>query len=145
GAGGGPSVGPARARHWFERRYAVSYDQSHVFRNGAFSDTMEVAAPWSRVEALYESVRRALGQKALVMAHLSHAYPDGCSIYFTFVAPSPTMEVVRMHAGLWHEALAAVREAGGTIAHHHGVGRLRAEALGDELGKGGLDLLSRVK
>jgi len=142
---GGRSLGPEPAERWFERRYAVSYDQSLVFRKGAFSDTMEVAAPWSRIEALYEGVRRALGQKALVMAHLSHAYPDGCSIYFTFVAPSPAPEVVRLHASLWREALSAVREAGGTIGHHHGVGRLRAEALGDELGPGGLDLLSRVK
>lgn len=142
---GGRSLGAEPAEQWFARRYAVSYDQSLLFRQGAFSDTMEVAAPWSRLEELYESVRRVLGKKALVMAHLSHAYPDGCSIYFTFVAPSPSSEVVRLHESLWREALVAVREAGGTIGHHHGIGRLRAEALGDELGPGGLDLLSRVK
>lgn len=142
---GGRSLGAEPAEHWFERRYAVSYDQSLIFRQGAFSDTMEVAAPWSELEKLYDSVRRVLGKKSLVMAHLSHAYPDGCSIYFTFVAPSPTAEVVRVHESLWREALVAVHEAGGTIGHHHGIGRLRAEALGDELGAGGLDLLSRVK
>jgi alkyldihydroxyacetonephosphate synthase len=142
---GGRSLGSGPAEHWFEHRYAVSYDQSLVFRHGAFSDTMEVAAPWSRLEGLYENVRRVLGKRALVMAHLSHAYPDGCSIYFTFVAASPTSDVVRLHESLWREALSAVHEAGGTIAHHHGIGRLRAEALGDELGPGGLDVLSRVK
>ncbi|HWP04436.1 MAG TPA: FAD-linked oxidase C-terminal domain-containing protein [Polyangiaceae bacterium] len=142
---GGSSLGAEPAERWFERRYAVSYDQSLLFRQGAFSDTMEVAAPWSRLEELYDAVRRVLGQRALVMAHLSHAYPDGCSIYFTFVAPSPSAEVVRLHESLWREALAAVHQAGGTIGHHHGIGRLRAEALGDELGPGGLELLSRVK
>lgn len=142
---GGRSLGSEPAEHWFQRRYAVSYDQSLVFRKDAFSDTMEVAAPWSRIEALYENVRRALGKHALVMAHLSHAYPDGCSIYFTFLAPSRTAEVVRLHANLWRDALVAVHEAGATIAHHHGIGRVRAEALGDELGPGGLELLSHVK
>ncbi len=142
---GGRSLGEGPARHWFERRYAVSYDQSLIFRQGTFSDTMEVSAPWSRLEALYEGVRRSLGQHALVMAHLSHAYPDGCSIYFTFVAPSRPGEVVRAHASMWREALDAAREAGGTISHHHGIGRLRAEAFADELGVGGLALLSRVK
>ena len=144
-AAGGSWLGEEPARHWFERRYAVSYDQSLVFRQGAFSDTLEVAAPWSRIEAMYEAVRRALGRRALVMAHLSHAYPDGCSIYFTFLAPSAGPAVARVHESLWREALNAARDAGGTISHHHGIGRLRAEALGDELGAGGLELLSRVK
>jgi alkyldihydroxyacetonephosphate synthase len=142
---GGVTLGEEPARHWFERRYAVSYDQSLIFRQAAFSDTFEVAAPWSHIESMYEAVRSALGRRALVMAHLSHAYPDGCSIYFTFLAPSPGLEVARVHESLWREALNAAREAGGTISHHHGIGRLRAEALGDELGAGGLELLSRVK
>src|SRR5204862_8222357 len=51
---GGRSLGEAPARRWFARRYSVSYDQSLVFRHGSFSDTLEVAAPWSRLEALYE-------------------------------------------------------------------------------------------
>jgi alkyldihydroxyacetonephosphate synthase len=144
-AEGGHSLGEGPARRWFARRYAVSYDQSLVFRHGSFSDTLEVAAPWSKLEALYESVRRALGRNALVMAHLSHAYPDGCSIYFTFVAPSRATEARQLHERIWHDALAAALGAGGTISHHHGVGRLRADALGEELGAGGMALLSRIK
>ncbi len=142
---GGHSLGEAPARRWFERRYAVSYDQSLVFRHGSFSDTLEVAAPWSRLEELYEAVRRAVGRYALVMAHLSHAYPDGCSIYFTFVAPSRAATAQRVHQAIWRDALAAALDAGGTISHHHGVGRLRADALAEELGSGGMTLLSRIK
>jgi len=141
---GGRSVGDAPARAWFERRYAVSYDQSLVFRHGSFSDTLEVAARWSRLEALYENVRRAIGRHALVMAHLSHAYPDGCSIYFTFVAPS-NADAVAVHRQIWRDAMSAALEAGGVISHHHGVGRVRADALADELGADGLALLARVK
>jgi alkyldihydroxyacetonephosphate synthase len=142
---GGCSLGEGPARRWFERRYAVSYDQSLVFRHGSFSDTLEVAAPWSKLEALYESVRGAVGRYALVMAHLSHAYPDGCSIYFTFVAPSRAGRARRVHEAIWSDAMAAALAAGGTISHHHGVGRLRADALAEELGRGGMTLLSRVK
>lgn len=141
---GGRSLGEGPARAWFERRYAVSYDQSLVFMHGAFSDTLEVAARWSRVEALYENVRRAIGRHALVMAHLSHAYPDGCSIYFTFVAPS-NADAEQVHRALWRDAMSAVLESGGAISHHHGVGRVRADALRDELGPGGLELLARLK
>jgi alkyldihydroxyacetonephosphate synthase len=142
---GGRDLGDEPARSWFERRYAVSYDQSLVFRQSALSDTFEVAAPWSALEAVYDAVRRALGRHALVMAHLSHAYPDGCSIYFTFLAASRERGVVREHEAMWRDALTAALVAGGTISHHHGVGRLRAEALGEELGESGLELLSRIK
>jgi alkyldihydroxyacetonephosphate synthase len=134
--------GPARA--WLARRYAVSYDQSLVYRQAAFSDTLEVAACWSKLETLYDSVRRAIGRRALVMAHLSHAYPDGCSIYFTFLARSGD-DAENVHREIWRDAMAAVTEAGGTISHHHGIGRLRAAALADELGADGLELLARVK
>ena len=77
---------------WLRHRYAVSYRMSPVFRDGAFVDTMEVASSWERLMDLYHSVRNAIGRHAVVMAHFSHAYPDGCSIYFTFAgtAPMPT-------------------------------------------------------
>ena len=72
------------ARRWLAHRYAVSYRQAPVFATARFVDTMEVAARWSRLGALYEGVRRALGEHVFVMAHFSHAYPDGCCIYFSF-------------------------------------------------------------
>src|SRR5690606_20177741 len=50
---GGKARGEGPAQHWLEHRYSVSYRQSPVFRLGAFSDTMEVAAPWSKLETLY--------------------------------------------------------------------------------------------
>ncbi len=76
--------GDAPARRWIERRYAVSYRQAPVFANGAFVDTFEVAARWSDLGRLYEGVRRAFGDYVFVMAHFSHAYPDGCCVYFSF-------------------------------------------------------------
>jgi alkyldihydroxyacetonephosphate synthase len=134
---GAEPLGEGPARHWLEHRYGVSYRQSPVFMAGAFSDTMEVAAPWSRLGALYEGVRAALGRHVFVMAHLSHAYPDGCSIYFTFAgsAASPEQALARYDA-TWKTALDAAIGAGGTLSHHHGVGRSKAPRLGAELGLG---------
>jgi len=141
----GTALGEGLARTWFARRYAVSYEQSRAYRHGAFSDTLEVAAPWSRVLALYHGVRDALGRHVLVMAHLSHAYPDGCSIYFTFIGASRTPEADALHRSAWRDALQAALDAGGTVSHHHGVGQLRAEVLEGELGAGGLALLRALK
>lgn len=142
---GGKARGEGPAQHWLEHRYSVSYRQSPVFRLGAFSDTMEVAAPWSKLETLYDAVRAALGKHVLVMAHLSHAYPDGCSIYFTFsgVAPDDEKAIAKYEAA-WRAAMDAAIGAGGTLSHHHGVGRSKAPRLGRELGFG-VELVRRLQ
>jgi len=134
---GARDLGDGPARHWLAHRYSVSYRQSAVFMAGAFSDTMEVAAPWSRLGDLYRSVREALGKNVFVMAHLSHAYPDGCSIYFTFAGSAPTPSAMEaVYDATWRKALDAAISAGGTLSHHHGVGRSKAPRLGAELGLG---------
>lgn len=134
---GGVDLGEGPARKWLEHRYSVSYRQAPVFRSGAFSDTFEIAAPWSRFKALYDGVRRALSERVFVMAHLSHAYPDGCSVYFSFAGSAATdAEALRLYDATWATAMQAALEAGGTISHHHGVGRSKAPRLGEELGRG---------
>ncbi|HLK41081.1 MAG TPA: FAD-linked oxidase C-terminal domain-containing protein, partial [Polyangiaceae bacterium] len=147
---GGAWEGPDAARAWFEHRYAVSYRQAPVFANGAFVDTMEVAAPWSKLEGLFEAVRRALSRRVFVMAHLSHAYPDGCCIYFSFAGAAHGRRrsdtdwdaaCTSTYDLAWRGALAAAIEAGGTLAHHHGVGRSKAPRLRGELGEAGADLV----
>jgi alkyldihydroxyacetonephosphate synthase len=140
---GGTSLGEAPARAWLAHRYAVSYRQSKVFQQGAFNDTLEVAAPWSRLSAVYQAVRDAAGRHALVLAHLSHAYPDGCSIYFTLVATRAGSALERYDA-LIDAALGAALAEGASLSHHHGVGTSKAHWLDAELG-GGLDTLRRVR
>lgn len=140
-------LGEGPAQKWLLHRYSVSYRQAPVFAAGLFSDTMEVAAPWSKLGALYDGVRRALGAHVFVMAHMSHAYPDGCCIYFSFAGTAGPAEPGRegwdarcetTYDRAWRAALAAAVEAGGTLAHHHGAGRSKAPRLSSELGDAGV-------
>ena len=134
---GGVDEGEAPARRWLSRRHSVSYRQPATYAKGLWVDTMEVAAPWSRFQALYEGVRAALAEGGFVMAHMSHAYPDGCSIYFTFVGASPDdQQALDRYLRTWSSALIAAHNAGGTIAHHHGVGRSKRQAMRLEHGAG---------
>jgi alkyldihydroxyacetonephosphate synthase len=142
---GAEARGEQAARHWFEHRYSVSYRQAPMFMTGAFVDTMEVAAPWSRLHALYDGIRRALGQHVFVMAHMSHAYPDGCSIYFTFAGSGrDDADCQLRYDRAWRDAMDAAITAGGTLSHHHGVGRSKAPRMGDELGLG-VELVTAVR
>ena len=141
---GGEWLGEGPARRWFAHRYGVSYRQAPVFRMGAFSDTMEVSAPWSKLGALYDGVREALGEHVLVMAHMSHAYPDGCSIYFTFAGSASDDDAAReLYDRSWEAALGAAVEAGGAVSHHHGVGRSKTSGVERDLGFG-VEVVRRV-
>jgi len=142
---GGEDLGEGPAQKWLQHRYSVSYRQPPMIRRGLFIDTMEVAAPWSKLSALYHDVKAALGKDVFVMAHLSHAYPDGCSIYFTFAGTDVSGEAQQAkYDRTWMRALDAAIAAGGTLSHHHGVGRSKAPKLGAELGLG-IDVVRALK
>src|SRR5207302_6674646 len=94
---GGDDQGAAPGEKWLANRYKISYRQSPLFAAGAFVDTMEVATTWDRLLSLYHQVRRAVQGLAFVLAHFSHAYLEGCSIYFTFIglAGAPADQIAR--------------------------------------------------
>jgi alkyldihydroxyacetonephosphate synthase len=134
---GGHDLGEGPGAHWLATRYDVSFGMSRVFHAGAFVDTMEVATTWDRLLPLYRAVREAIGGLAFVMAHFSHAYVDGCSIYFTFAASGPTpTEAQRRYDRIWGAGLSAVNATGGTISHHHGIGLSKAPFMPAEHGEG---------
>lgn len=142
---GGEPLGEGPVRSWYEHRYDVSFRQSKVFRAGAFSDTMEVAAPWSKLADVYREVRAAIGDRVLLMAHVSHCYPDGAAIYFTFVGHgrSPERALLR-YDSVWADALSAAVSAGACVSHHHGVGRSKAGTLAEQESGAVRDLLGRA-
>lgn len=145
-AAGGEDQGEEPGRHWFHKRYDVSYRMSKVVDAGMFADTMEVAATWDKVLDVYERVREAASPLAFVLCHFSHAYLEGCSLYFSFVAAGVgEEEQERRYDDLWTAALSAAMSAGATVSHHHGIGLLKARELGEELGEGGRSLLQSLK
>jgi len=132
---GGEFLGEDPVRHWLAHRYDVSFQQSKVFRAGAFSDTMEVAAPWSKLNGVYQAVKAAIADRVLLMAHVSHCYPDGAAIYFTFVGRERSRaRALARYDAVWDDALTAAVEAGACVSHHHGVGRSKAAHLARQSG-----------
>ncbi|MDP8255579.1 MAG: FAD-binding oxidoreductase [Candidatus Alcyoniella australis] len=130
---GGQHTGPGPARKWWEGRYHVSYNMSKVFYSGAFVDTCELATAWDRIDELYVAVKEALSPLVFVMAHFSHAYLDGCSIYFSFVgAGRNATETERLYNQVWEAAMGAATKLNATISHHHGVGFLKSRWMPDE-------------
>jgi alkyldihydroxyacetonephosphate synthase len=121
---------------WMGHRNDTSALQG-LTRKGFVVDTMEIAAPWSRLEALFDDVRAAMMSVPHARAatcHLSHSYADGACLYFTFAATPPAEAIESTYVALWDAGQRAVLAGGGNLSHHHGVGlnrgRFMAEALG---------------
>ena len=143
---GGDDRGSGPGEAWYHHRYAVSFKQSKVFMAGAFVDTMEVSTTWARLPRLYRAVREAVTPLAFLMAHFSHAYREGCSIYFTFAGRlRGADEAAALHQKLWDRGLKAVVRAGASIAHHHGIGFSKRDFLADEYGPEGARAFQALK
>ncbi len=147
-AGGGATADPAAVDAWFEHRNTVPAWET-LFEQGIVADTIEVGTSWSRLGALYHAIRDAVEAVPGVLAcsaHSSHAYRSGANLYFTFaVQPEAREAMPEAYAACWEAAMGAAVDHGAGIAHHHGIGRVRAPWLVEELGEPGLDVLRAVK
>jgi alkyldihydroxyacetonephosphate synthase len=130
---------------WMHHRNNTSGLQEAT-RRGFIVDTMEVAAQWSALEAIFTNVRASLmAVEGAVSAtcHLSHSYLDGACLYFTFAA-KPTPEFEQRYVQLWNACQRAALDAGANVSHHHGVGLNRGRFLPESLGTG-MDVLQSIK
>ncbi|MFI9101790.1 FAD-binding oxidoreductase [Streptomyces fildesensis] len=147
---GGEPVAAAGEK-WAHGRYNAPYLRDSLLDAGAFAETLETAAFWSRIPALYEAVRQALtvtlteaGTPPLVMCHISHVYETGASLYFTVVSAQGEDPVAHW-APAKRAANDAILAAGGTITHHHGVGTDHRDWYAQEISPLGMDVLQAVK
>jgi alkyldihydroxyacetonephosphate synthase len=138
----------AAVDQWLEHRNRVPGFRGFLER-GIVLDTIEVGATWSRVAELYRGVVASLQEVEGILvasAHSSHSYRSGTNLYFTFAArPKEPARMAEIYRECWRRTMQATLAAGGGVAHHHGIGRVRRDALAGELGPGGLALLRTLK
>jgi len=151
-AHGAVALGTPIGHAWEHGRFHAPYLRDELLALGVMVETLETATTWDRLPALHAGVVAALdgalrgrGTPPIVMAHVSHLYRAGASLYFTFVARQEAGEELAQ----WHAAKAAASDAilagGGTITHHHAVGRDHAPWLPGEIGELGVELLRAAK
>src|SRR5689334_9022362 len=116
---------------WRQAFFDAPYMQSALLSIGVLSDTFETACSWTQFPELHarvtEAVSRALAEECgggIVACRFTHLYPDGPAPYYTFVgALRPGGELAQWRA-IKAAASDALAASGGTITHHHAVGRI---------------------
>jgi alkyldihydroxyacetonephosphate synthase len=151
-AGGGLFLGQRPGRAWVRGRYAAPYLRDELLDRGVLVETLETATSWSGLEKLYRGVANALrealtarGTPPLVICHVSHLYPSGASLYFSFFARQQAGDELDQWRAAKNAASDAIVANGGTITHHHAIGRDHLPWMRAEVGEVGLDLLRAAK
>jgi alkyldihydroxyacetonephosphate synthase len=145
-AGAWPATQRA-GREWVHSRFAGPYLRDSLIDRGVMVETLETATSWSNLDALHDAVRsalRATSDGLIAGCHVSHLYPTGASLYFTIFGRAhndPAAQWRRLKTA----ATDAIVAAGGTLTHHHAIGRDHAPWMAGEDGPLGVEILRAVK
>jgi len=153
-AHGGVSTGTLLGEKWRANRFRGVYLRNSLWQAGYAVDTMETACDWPRVGPMMAAIEvagrdalAAFGERTHCYTHLSHVYPQGSSVYSTFVfriGPDFDTSFARWQA-LKRAVSAAIVAQGGTISHQHGVGKDHAPWLATEKGEAGMAALAAAR
>jgi alkyldihydroxyacetonephosphate synthase len=131
GASGAGAGGQDAVNSWREAFLGAPYARDALVAIGVLAETFETAITWERFPAFHASViaateqavREHCGDGGKVFCRFTHVYPDGPAPYFTVLAPARRGQEVEQWAAIKQAASDAIIAGGGTITHHHAVGR----------------------
>jgi alkyldihydroxyacetonephosphate synthase len=138
-----PTTGYVTKR-WEHGRFRDPYMREDLGDFGIALDTLECAVSWSNLQTVWASVREYCHSrpKTICMTHASHFYPQGSNLYFIFITPMEDRdEYLTYQSGI----LDAIRDAGATMSHHHGIGRTMVPWLPEQLGENQVAIFRALK
>ena len=149
---GGFSAGSGPGRTWYKERFELPYLRDEVMGMGVLVDTLETATTWSRLPDLHSKIMEAftaafgeLHVPGYAMAHVSHEYQTGASLYFTFMAK----QLAGREEEEWHvikdRVTDVIVKAGASLSHHHGIGVEHAKWMEQYCGPLGIRVLKAIK
>jgi alkyldihydroxyacetonephosphate synthase len=149
---GGLPVGRSAGEAWRTSRFAAPYLRDDLLTHGVMVETLETATQWALLPTLHERVGEAIASElekwdtpAYVMCHVSHVYETGASLYFTFLARQREDDAIGQWQAVKRAATDAILDGGGTVTHHHAVGRDHAAWMEREVGADSLRGLRALK
>jgi alkyldihydroxyacetonephosphate synthase len=145
--GKGMYIGKSPVRKWLDQRYSSAYMRDPLMDLGIMTDTLETAVTWENLMKVWSAAHDYVKKrpKAFMMIHISHVYENGANLYFTFLSPmqkgNERKDFTVFHRGL----VDTIVENGGSISHHHGIGRVLAPWMERHLGKTYMEALRAMK
>ena len=129
---------------WQHGRFNDPYMREDFNDFGVVIDTLETGVKWDNLHQVHMGVRQYIKKRpdTLCMTHCSHIYPQGTNLYFIFIGKFENRdEFVAFQRGI----IQSIEDNGGTLSHHHGVGRMMAPYMEKHLGRGQMETLKALK
>ncbi|MHA1270932.1 MAG: FAD-binding oxidoreductase [Candidatus Helarchaeota archaeon] len=147
---GAKDMGEEGGRIWFEHRLDMYYPNPDYIKMNVLADTIDVITTYDNLENLFYKMKEAIEEKRITcMAHWSHFYLEGGSMYMIFVMLEKDTDKDKrasmLYEKAWSNGLKACVENNGSISHHHGLGIFKGQFLEQELGTGTFNLLKGIK
>jgi len=134
---GGLSGGPENGRRGYAVTFAIAYIRDFLNKLGILGETFETSAPWSRIHDITRSVeaelRRLCAERGVpgtpyLSYRISQSYRTGVCIYFTMgFCGRGLADAERTFHEIEHRMREVVLEQGGSLSHHHGIGKIRQD------------------
>jgi alkyldihydroxyacetonephosphate synthase len=132
------------AKMWEKTLYKEPLMREDWMDYGIIADTLEASVMWDNLHNLHQEVRSYIKSRpgTICMTHASHFYPNGTNLYFIFILkPNNMEEYFKFHEGIVDKII----QNGGSISHHHGIGKLLAPWMESHLGKEQMEVLRALK
>lgn len=141
---GALSLGAYAARKWERTRYTEPYMREDLGDYGILIDTLEASVTWDNLHRLHQGVRAYIKSRpeTMCMTHASHFYPQGTNLYFIFIARIQDPEEFRRFQ---RGVIESIARHGGSLSHHHGVGKMMGPWMEKHLGKEQMNVLRSLK
>ena len=131
-------------KNWEHGRYIDPYIREDLNDFGITIDTLEAGVTWDNLHLLHQRVREFIKSRpgTVCMTHASHFYPQGTNLYFIFLA---RMNDIHEYRKFQEGIIDRIEKSGGSLSHHHGVGKMISPWLERHLGKEQMDVLKALK
>ncbi len=131
-------------KQWEPGRYKDPYLREDLQDYGILIDTLETGVKWDNLHEVHQKTREFVKSRpgTICMTHCSHVYPQGTNLYFIYIMKTDDIkEYVKFQDGV----IDSVCKTGGSLSHHHGVGRMIAPWMEEHLGNEQMDVLRALK
>lgn len=149
---GGVDLGAGVGAKWYAGKFDYPYLRDVVMDRGGMVDVTETAATWDILPALYQEVNTTLKDRlkrgafpGYVGCHLSHSYPAGACLYFTFAKAREAGNELPQYLATKRHVFEILLKHGATLSHHHAVGYELLPWIPRHLGDTGVRILRELK
>jgi len=151
----GLSAGAANGERGYQLTFSIAYIRDLTYQQDGIAESFETSVPWSRAHQIYDAVRhtvyeeharRGLPGRPFFSGRFTQIYQSGVAVYFYLGFSAKGVEdPIGEYTAIEHLARKAILAAGGTLSHHHGVGKIRQHYLVDVYSEGARRCVQDIK